>query len=212
MTPHSLDNSPFKNIYDTYNGTIKELLADIESRYQKFPIIIYNEIRAVFDHIARCYNNDFSDKQIEKEVEKAEGHIKRIVFDSYKLLYVFQNKTFIKFEKKTKNVDLRSIDDRRFYDGYAKLRKEARINIKNAKKIESKNHQGAFELYKKAYDTANTLEDLIDKYSTQIWQTRAKHVFSIILRIIIWALLAIFTGLISDCIGLLNLIDKIFGK
>jgi len=205
-------NSPFKDIYDTYNGTIKDLLADIESRYQKFPITVYNEIRAVFDHIAKCYHEDFKDKQRNIEVEKAKGHIKRIVFDCYKYLYVYQNSSFNEFEKRTKNVDLRSIDDRKFYDNYSKLRKGARINVRNAKKIESRNQDKAFDLYKESYYTALMLEDLIEKYHSQIWQARAKHFFSRIGQIIALILIAIFAGIISDYVDFVDLISKIFSK
>ncbi len=197
MGSQKLEDSPFKNIYDTYNGTIKDLLADIESRYQKFPVPIYNEIRAVFDHVARCYDNSFSENAINHEVSLAEGHIRRIIFECYKYLYVYQNKYFQKFERKTNNVDLRSIDDRKFYDEYSKLRKGARISVKKAKKIESKDPQEAFTLFKEAYDMAVDLEDLIDKYSTQIWQAKTKHFLSVVIRVIIWLLVAVLAGIIS---------------
>ena len=200
-------NSPFKDIYDTYNGTIKDLLADIESRYQKFPLTVYNEIRAVFDHIARCYHKDFKDNQINIEVEKAKGHIKRIIFDCYKYLYVYQNRSFNKFEKRTKNVDLRSIDDRRFYDNYSKLRKGARINVRNAKRIESRNKNKAFDLYKESYNMALVLEELIEEYHSQIWQARAKHFFSKIGQIIIYIFIAVIAGIILDFIDFFDLIS-----
>lgn len=44
-----------KNLYQTYNTVIKPLIADIEARYEEFPISIFNEIRAFNDHVARCY-------------------------------------------------------------------------------------------------------------------------------------------------------------
>jgi hypothetical protein len=88
MNPE-LFHSKLSEIYKNYTQTIKPLIADIEARYQEFPDSLFNEIRALNDHIARCYNTNFSDEQIETEIKKAESHVLRITFDCYKYLDVW---------------------------------------------------------------------------------------------------------------------------
>ena len=42
-------------LYDDYNTIIKPLIAEVEARTEQFPLPLFNEIRALHDHIARCY-------------------------------------------------------------------------------------------------------------------------------------------------------------
>ena len=44
-----------KNLYNQYMDPVKPLLAEIEAIYEKFPIALFNEIRALNDHVARAY-------------------------------------------------------------------------------------------------------------------------------------------------------------
>lgn len=45
-------------LYDDYNTIIKPLIAEVEARTEQFPLPLFNEIRALHDHIARCYFKD----------------------------------------------------------------------------------------------------------------------------------------------------------
>ena len=62
-----------KDLYDNYSKNIKPLIAVIESNTQKLPIAIFNEIRAVNDHVARCIINGEQDFSL-TEIKKAETH------------------------------------------------------------------------------------------------------------------------------------------
>lgn len=55
-------------LYDSYNNIIKPLIAEIEIRYELFPIVIFNEIRAFNDHIARCYLHPNDNKWISSQI------------------------------------------------------------------------------------------------------------------------------------------------
>lgn len=43
-----------EKLYQQYNNPVKPLLAEIEASYEKFPMALYNEIRAMNDHVARA--------------------------------------------------------------------------------------------------------------------------------------------------------------
>ena len=64
-----------KELFDTYNQTLKPLIAEVEVCYEEFPSPVFNEIRAYNDHIARCF---IDNTDIQEELGKAEGHLKRI--------------------------------------------------------------------------------------------------------------------------------------
>lgn len=46
-------------LYNDYNMIIKPLIAEVEARTEQFPLPLFNEIRALHDHIARCYMDGF---------------------------------------------------------------------------------------------------------------------------------------------------------
>ena len=42
------------SLYEEYIYTVKALIAEVELKYESFPLSIFNEIRSFNDHIARC--------------------------------------------------------------------------------------------------------------------------------------------------------------
>lgn len=44
-----------EKVYLKYKDPIKPLLAEIEAVYEKFSLPLYNEIRAMNDHVARAF-------------------------------------------------------------------------------------------------------------------------------------------------------------
>lgn len=55
-------------LYNTYNYTLKPLLATVEARFEKFPLPVINEIRAFNDHIAQCYREDVDDEYRDNQI------------------------------------------------------------------------------------------------------------------------------------------------
>lgn len=46
-----------ENFYQQYNMPVKPLLAEIEAVYEKFPLALYNEIRAIVDVFKNIFMN-----------------------------------------------------------------------------------------------------------------------------------------------------------
>ena len=79
-----MNEEKIRVLYSDYNTVIKPLIAEIEARIEQFPLPLFNEIRALHDHIARCYLDEIKEEQITQEIIKAERHIVRIILDCYK--------------------------------------------------------------------------------------------------------------------------------
>ena len=98
---------------------------------------VLNEIRAFNDHVARCYLENADERFINTQLRRASRHITRIILDCYKYLNISFNNEIVKFEKKTKNVDLSIIDNGVFFVKYQQLRKNVIILVRDAKLKES---------------------------------------------------------------------------
>ncbi|MBO5364669.1 MAG: hypothetical protein J6A56_04315 [Clostridia bacterium] len=89
-----------REILVTYRTVIRPYIAFLELFDSEFPVEILNEVRAILQHIARCYYSEFVDAEevqpeqetsedgegsedtepksnIQKNLEKAKGHINR---------------------------------------------------------------------------------------------------------------------------------------
>lgn len=190
------------SLYKSYNKIIKPLIAEIEVRCESFPQAIYNEIRAFNDHIARCYNRDFSDDDFVKlELFKAKGHIERIILDCYKFLNVFLYKYVVeKFDKRTKNIDLSLIGNGDFYLEYKKGRQFIIKNLKKAKLLETSDKEKSLEYYQQVHNEYSFLEELIEANDFNIIWAKTKQNLSILGKILLWLLSAIISGVISSSI------------
>lgn len=185
-------------MYNTYNHVIKPLIALYEAREESFPIPLFNEIRAFNDHIARCYFADFTDDQIEDELERAERHINRMILDCYKYLNVSFYTEVKSFEKRTKRVDLTLLDNGLFYPKFLKLRKEAVNLIRKAKINESKNLDDSYSNYEDAFNVYSKLSDLINSRESEVDWARRRFSLSRTAKIVAWIIAAILSGLISS--------------
>jgi hypothetical protein len=189
-------------IYRGYNETIKPLIADIEARYQKFPDSLFNEIRALNDHIARCYTENYTDKQIETEIEKAEGHILRITFDCYKYLDVWFYDYIKKFEKKYANrIDITLINNGEFAPKFRKIQSDALKAVKEAKKFESTDKQKSFNSYQDAYNIYSDLEELIDSNIGKLSWAKFRKRANWTLTFVIWLVSVVISSIITILIG-----------
>lgn len=205
--------SKIESLYRQYNGVIKPLIADIEARYENFPPELFNEIRALHDHISRCYMPSITDDQIESEINKANGHILRIVLDCYKFLNVFISDDLKKFEKKTQNVDLSAIRDGEFFPQYKKLLAVAVKTVREAKKAEGLNKDEALTKFQDAYNTYSDLELLINDNYAYICRAKCRYSVKRIAKIIGWLIAAILSGMISlliSCNQLMAFVSSIF--
>jgi hypothetical protein len=197
-------------IYQNYNLTIKPLIADIESRYQRFPDSLFNEIRALHDHLARCYTTGHTDEQTEGEMKKAESHVLRITFDCYKYLDVWFYDYIENFEKKYANrIDITLINNGEFAPEFRRLRSEATKGVREAKKKEGTDKQGSFDAYQKAYNLYSELEVLIDSNVSQFSWAKFHKRASRTVTTVMWILSVIISSLITIAAGCDDLIRAI---
>lgn len=131
MTPFTeAQQSRLSTFYDQYNTVIKPLMSAIEARYESLPTPIHNELRAFNDHIARCYRANMTPDSINKELNKAEGHIKRTILDCFKFLNVKLSDYVKNFEREVERVDISTISNGEFYITYKKLKQAAIADVR----------------------------------------------------------------------------------
>lgn len=188
-------------LYKVYNEVIKPLIADYEAREQRFPTPIFNEIRAFNDHIAQCYRLSDDRAKLEKEVNLAKRHIFRIVLDCYKYLDVSLYDKIERFEKRTKSVDLTIISNGLFYPNYRRINQEAVSLVRQARTIESMDREKSLEIYQEAFNKYTELEDLIEKVSQDVKWARRKISLKKIIKVILWLIAAIISGLVSVAVS-----------
>ncbi|GHS97439.1 hypothetical protein FACS189421_04250 [Bacteroidia bacterium] len=194
--------SELSTIYTQYNETIKPLIADIEAHCQQFPDSLFNEIRALNDHIARCFTSNMIDSQIAEELKKAESHVLRITFDCYKYLDVWFYDYIKKFDKDyTDKIDITLIDNGEFAPKFRKLEVDAIKMIREAKKLESKDKQKSFDLYQAAYNNYSDLEELIDSNMSKLNWAKYRKKVKWTVTVLVWIASVVISSIVTISIG-----------
>lgn len=157
-----------KNLYKVYNTVIKPLIAEVEARTEQFPLPLFNEIRALHDHISRCYSDDVTEEQIEKNIEKGNRHVIRIILDCYKYLNLSLHDSVMLFERQTRNIDLTVLKNGTFYPEYKSLRTQAIQTVRKAKSLEALDTQAALDTFQESYNVYTQLEQLIDEVTPDV--------------------------------------------
>jgi hypothetical protein len=134
----------------------------------EYPVEIINEIRAVFGHLSKCHLSN-NDDVIERNLLKADGHIKRAIIDCYKYLCFAYDDKYEEFGNKYIDVDLSEIDNGEFLPLLCSKRKLAIEMLVQAKKLELSTSDenvlyGSFEEAYNAYaDVYNLIKDSFEK-------------------------------------------------
>lgn len=149
--------------YQDYNTVIKPLIAEVEARTEQFPLPLFNEIRALHDHIARCYSDNISSQQIDSEIHKAERHVIRMMLDCYKCLNLSLHDAVLLFERQTKHIDLTVLQNGTFYTKYKSLRTKAIQTVRKAKSLEALDSYAALDTFQEAFNVYCDLENIIDE-------------------------------------------------
>lgn len=175
----------FSDIYREYNQTIKPLIAQIEATQERLPIPVLNEIRAIHDHIARCYFDDVDEEFKERQLECARGHNMRIILDCLKILNSLYREEMSQLEKR---VNIERIDSGKFYIKYAELANEAEKLTYNAKIAEAKSKLEAIEFFQESTAKYNEIHHLIQDNKAEIAWARLrfyeKPFWSVVLMIL----------------------------
>lgn len=191
------DNMRIIALYQDYNTIIKPLIAEVEARTEQFPLPLFNEIRALHDHIARCYSDMISAEQIDTEIHKAERHVVRIMLDCYKCLNLSLHDEVLLFEKQTKHIDLTVLQNGTFFPKYKSLRTDAIQAVRKAKALESQNTNAALDAYQHSYNIYCELESMIDVVTPDLHWAHIRFSVRRLLQVTLWILSAIASGVIS---------------
>ena len=186
-----------KGLYRDYNVVIKPLIAEVEARIEQFPLPLFNEIRALHDHIARCYSDGITPEQIWIETEKAQRHVVRIILDCYKCLNLTLHDSIILFERQTKHIDLTVLKDGTFYPAYKSMYVRAVQAVRKAKSLESVDTDAALDAYQESYNLYTELEILIEDVTPDLHWARIRFTVRKGLQILLWILSAVASGIIS---------------
>lgn len=161
-------------IYSEYRDIVVPLVAFLEANDAEFPVEILNELRSIFTHFSRIYENDVEDKEIELEIEKAQNHLKRAILDCYKYNSISLFDFYNKFRKEYQFADLSVIDNGDFLIQITKNFSDAKCFLLQAKLSERKNkdksdlyseYEKAFDLFLKNFNLINSKLDIVHKVS-----------------------------------------------
>ena len=177
------DEERLRNIYKKYIDVICPYVMQYELLSNTFPIEIFNEIRAVFSHLSKYYlSGDVSIKG--KNLQKAEGHIKRSILDCYKYICMAYEDRYAGFERMYKRVDLSLVDNGEFLPTLLETRRNAVALMKRARKSdfligsdEEIKQNEAYEKYEEAFKAYSAVNDFIANSYKKIENVRKKALF-----------------------------------
>lgn len=179
-------------ILTEFRDTVKPLMAAVYKwNDSENPINILNEIRALNDHIGRCYREGISEVQVNVELDKAEGHLQRLVFECLKQLNLWLYYD-IKDKESSSYSYLWLVEDAgQFWKQYVNFSQNALEAEIEAKKQETINPALASEKYQVAYNFYLDVEVLLDSHHDLLKRSRKFNKivsFKKWTKLIIWSL------------------------
>ena len=198
-------NERISEIWEGYRDTVKPLLEDIKVRRGNYnlPNNFLNEIRALNDHIARCYRKDIKKDDINSELTKAEGHLRRLVYDCFKQLNIYISDELIRKEKLFYS-DLWLFHDKgKFWEHYSDYRKSAQNNVIEAKKNESIDSDIAMSFYEQAFINYRNAEELLINNKKMLYKSFFVKWSLKIRSFASWLIITVILSFIGALIGFL---------
>lgn len=174
MSEESVINEMYGDLITSYLE-VKPLLFDLYVRNgNQYIDAVLNEMRALNDHIARCYADGISVEAVHKELSKAEGHLKRLIYDCFKQLNILFFDYVNKYEADYFGKHWLRVNNGAFWNDYTSLRHEVVKNVEEAKLYESFGEDKAFGCYQNAYILQGKVYDLLEKYDGELHLSRLK--------------------------------------
>lgn len=194
-------------IYSDYREKVKPLMSTINARMKgQYPDNCLNEIRAMLDHVARCYKADEEDYKekdriISEELSKAEGHLRRLLYDCFKQLNILLFDAIHKVERKKFNSSWFYISGGEFWKEYTSGLQKAVECAVDAKKNESYKPSLALTNYDKAFNSYCYVESLLlTNKKTKNCFARLRHFFEFVNTWWSWLIVTVILSLISSLI------------
>lgn len=156
------------NIYRQYQDTIAPFIAELEVRDTEYPIEIFNELRAVFTHLAR-YKLQGSDD----DLKSSESHTKRAILDCFKYMCISYAEELYTFRKSYRHVDLKLANNGIFLPELDRLERISKNLYRKAKFAEIRksvkihgihkpiSDDKLYTLFEDAYNAYKTTSDLL---------------------------------------------------
>jgi len=193
-------------ISQSYLLNFKPLLQVLKVRMKgKYPQNCLNEIRAINDHIARCYRNGMSEEDITKEIGKAEGHLQRLAYDCYKQLILYQTADIKHTIKWFYSSRWPRIGKGELWKTYMENYKLARKSEKEAKRNESISPDDALNLYDESYNNYQAILEVFKKYKLQIYVSAVIRIFERITKGVYWLIVTFILSIIAAILAWLNI-------
>ena len=155
-----------------YRNVAKPLMEELFQRIGEYPVNCQNEIRALNDHIARCYRENVTEDSISKELDKAAGHIQRLVYDCLKQLNVLMFEDIERTERLTYSYKWLYIDKGRFWKQYVDHKQAAVLCEVEAKKQESLNPTLSVDKYQEAYLHYVEIDNMFSTFTDDLKASR----------------------------------------
>jgi hypothetical protein len=156
-----------RDLYKDYQDSVSLLIIEAELKYNEFPTVVLNEIRAFTTHISRIANEEGGADKAEDQLRSAGRHILRIKLDLHKLLLVWYFDKFKKdFQKEYRGAPLETLvfDGVYFNLRYAELVERATSLTREAKQIEVKGPaENALPTYEEALGNFRDLEIYVEE-------------------------------------------------
>ncbi len=201
-------NEIILSISKSYLDNCKPLLEILKVRMKgKYPKNCLNEIRAINDHIARCYRDAMTDADITKELGKAEGHLQRLTYDCYKQLILYQVADIKHTLKWFYSSRWPLIGDGELWSTYISNFKQARISEKAAKQNESINPDVALSHYDSAYNYYQSILLIFKKYKWEIRWSAVIKFFERIRHVLFWLITTFVLAIIAALLAALDIFE-----
>ena len=184
-----------EDVYKAYINPIKPLLAEIEALYEKFPLQLYNEIRALHDHLARAFIAETDEKAL-VQISKAEGHINRIILDCYKCLNLYYKRETERFDRSISAIEPSCDAEMELLLEYGRLSDEA-VKLVEKAKIEEKqdDKEKTYHNFENAYIAYASMHEFIIKNRRQVFRIQRKKIMRFL-----WAIISSIATFILGCI------------
>lgn len=206
-----MGNERLEALLGGYREQAKPLMDDINVRLGGvYPENCLNEIRAMLDHVSRCYRVeclDISSEEKERifndELSKAEGHLLRLMYDCFKQLNILLYDAIHQKEKQTYSSRWLYISNGEFWATYTSKLQQAVKSVVEAKKNESYDPDKAMSCYENAYNAYCTIEQLlICNKKNLMWSQFLKY-FEIVNSWASWLIVTILLSVVSSAISFL---------
>ena len=207
-----MDTNRLELLVSGYRDQAKPLMDDMNVRLGgSYPENCLNEIRAMLDHVSRCYRieGEGNKTQEEKnavcneELSKAEGHLRRLMYDCFKQLNILLYDAIHQREQQTYSSRWLYIDGGTFWAKYTDGLQMAIEHVVEAKKNESYEPDKAMECYDKAYNAYCSVEQLLIRNRKNLAWSKCVRYFEFLNNWVVWIIVTVVLSVISAFIGLM---------